>query len=133
MGGGLNVLPSVSSSSGPGGSFGYPSAVYKVVDRADSQIYALRRFDSVRNCPPAVVANALSKWGDVRHPSIVSLYGIHVDKEKGKGGALFFSYAFHPAALTLKQRFVDQRGGLVSEGLIWRVAVTKILFLYHLR
>ena len=28
---------------GAGGSFGYPSAIYKVVDRADSQIYALRR------------------------------------------------------------------------------------------
>lgn len=29
---------------GAGGSFGYPSAIYKVVDRADSQIYALRRW-----------------------------------------------------------------------------------------
>eukprot|EP01036_Dinobryon_divergens_P034814 gene34814-45028_t len=120
---------------GAGGSFGYPSAIYKVVDRADSQIYALRRFDSVRNCPPAVVANALGKWVDVRHPSIVSLYGIYIDKllpmvvagaveqEKGKGGALFFSYGFHPAALTLKQRFVDQRGALVGEGLLWRLTV----------
>lgn len=46
-----------------------------------------------------------------------------VEQEKGKGGALFFSYGFHPAALTLKQRFVDQRGALVGEGLLWRLTV----------
>lgn len=31
-----------------GGSFGYPSALYKVTDRLDSQVYALRRFDNVK-------------------------------------------------------------------------------------
>mmetsp|Transcript_31158 Transcript_31158/g.44780 ORF Transcript_31158/g.44780 Transcript_31158/m.44780 type:complete len:355 (+) Transcript_31158:32-1096(+) len=115
-----------SSSSGLGGSFGYPSSVYKVVDRADSQMYALRRFDNVRNCPPVVVANALSKWADLRHPAVVSLYGIHSDKDRG--GALFFSFAYHPGALTLKQRFVDQRGGLLNETLIWRVLDSNWLF-----
>jgi hypothetical protein len=90
------ALDAMSSSSG--GSFGYPSSIFKVVDRADSQIYALRRFDNVRTTT-AVINNALSQWMEVRHPGIVSLYGIYQDK-----GAVFFSYAYHPAAQTLKQR-----------------------------
>lgn len=32
---------------GTGGSYGYPTAVYKAVDRSDSQVYALRRVDNV--------------------------------------------------------------------------------------
>jgi len=43
-------------------------------------------------------------------------------------GALFFSFAYHPGALTLKQRFVDQRGGLLNETLIWRVLDSNWLF-----
>jgi hypothetical protein len=88
------------------GSFGYPSTTFKVVDRADSQIYALRRFDNVRTSA-SIIQNALSQWMDVRHPGIVSLYGIYQDK-----GAVFFSYAYHPAAQTLKQRYVRSTRGL---------------------
>ena len=94
---------------GTGGSFGYPGSLYKVVDRSDSQMYALRRFDNVRTSP-TVLKSALGKWFDVRHPSIVSLHSISQER-----GALFFTHAFHPAAQTLKQRFLDQRGPLLNE------------------
>eukprot|EP01034_Spumella_vulgaris_P024001 gene24001-30288_t len=100
-----------------GGSFGYPSSLYKVVDQTDSQIYALRRFDNVR-ITPTVVQNALSKWHEVRHPGIVSLYGINADK-----GALFFAYAHHSDAVTLKQKYIDNRGPMLSEALLWRLLV----------
>lgn len=104
---------------GGGGSFGYPSSVYKVIDRADSQIYVLRRFDPMRNIPQVVVANALKKWSEVRHPNIVSLYSISIDR------ALFFAYSYYPAAVTLKQRFVDNNNNrsVVSEALLWRILV----------
>ena len=144
---------------GTGGSFGYPSSLYKVthhsparlrafisqshlistsslphlylistllylvcqvVDRSDSQVYALRRFDNVRTSP-TVLKNALGKWYDVRHPSIVSLYSVSAER-----GALFFTHAYHPAAQTLKQRFIDQRGPLLNEALLWRV-LTQLL------
>jgi PAB-dependent poly(A)-specific ribonuclease subunit 3 len=91
-----------------------------VVDRSDSQVYAVRRFDNVRTSP-TVLKNALGKWYDVRHPSIVSLYSVSAER-----GALFFTHAYHPAAQTLKQRFIDQRGPLLNEALLWRV-LTQLL------
>lgn len=106
-----------------GGSFGYPSSVYKVIDRADSQVYVLRRYDNARTTK-AIVDNAVAKWANTRHPGIVSLYNITAEK-----GAVFFTYAYHPAALTLRQRFIDQRGALLSEALMWRILVQLILAL----
>ena len=35
--------------------------------------------------------------------------------------ALFFVSDFHPGAETLAERFVNGQGGLLSEGLIWRL------------
>lgn len=100
---------------GAGGSFGYPSSVYKVVSREDAQMYALRRFDNVKTTA-SIVKNALERWRSIRHPSIVSLYNILLHHHR----TLFFAHAYHPSARTLKQRFIDQQGGLLNEGLIWR-------------
>ena len=114
---------------GTGGSFGYPSSVYKVVDSSDSQIYALRRFDNVRTST-TVVKNAMVKWCEIRHPAIVSLYSISQER-----GGVMFSHAYHPAAQTLRQRFIDQRGPLLSEALLWRI-LSQLLSgvrLVHLR
>lgn len=104
-----------------GGSFGYASAIYRVTDNTDSNVYALRRFDNVRTTQ-TIVQNAVSKWIAVRHPSIVSLYAINADK-----GAVFFTHAYHPSAQTLKQKFVDQRGGPLAEALLWRVLTQLLL------
>lgn len=106
-----------------GGSFGYPSCLYKVSDRADSHIYALRRFDNVRLVSASVLKSVQTKWTAIRHPSIVTLYSIAVEK-----GAVFFAHAYHPSAQTLKQRFLDPRSHsssnssqVVSEALLWRL------------
>jgi PAB-dependent poly(A)-specific ribonuclease subunit 3 len=104
---------------GTGGSFGYPSSLYKVVDRNDSQIYCLRRFENVRTSP-AINKSVLSKWSEIRHPNIVSLHNISQPQERG---AVFFAHAYHPAAQTLRQKFIDQRGGLLSEPLLWRILI----------
>lgn len=40
--------------------------------------------------------------------------------------ALFFVSDFHPGAETLAERFVDRQGGLLSEGLVWRL-VSQLL------
>ena len=34
---------------------------------------------------------------------------------------LFFTHAYHPTAQTLKERFIDLRGPLLKESLIWRI------------
>jgi PAB-dependent poly(A)-specific ribonuclease subunit 3 len=114
---------------GSGGSYGYPSSVYKVVDSSDSQMYALRRFDNVRTSA-TVVKNALVKWGEIRHPAIVSLYNISQER-----GGVFFTHAYYPSAQTLRQRFIDQRGALLSETLLWRILcqLLSALRLVHLR
>lgn len=104
---------------GTGGSFGYPSSLYKVVDRNDSQIYCLRRFENVRTSPQ-INKSVLTKWADIRHPNIVSLHNISQPQERG---AVFFAHAYHPAAQTLRQKFIDQRGGLLNESLLWRILI----------
>lgn len=104
-----------------GGSFGYASAVFRVTDNTDSNVYALRRFDNVRTTQ-TIVQNAISKWVTVRHPSIVSLYFIAADK-----GSVFFTHAFHPSARTLKQKFIDQRGAPLAEALLWRILTQLLL------
>jgi len=102
---------------GTGGSFGYPSALYKVIDSTDSNAYALRRVDNVRTSPQ-IIKSVISKWVEIRHPNIVSLQGIYQER-----GAVFFQYAHHPTAQTLRQRFVDQRGPLINEQLLWRILI----------
>jgi PAB-dependent poly(A)-specific ribonuclease subunit 3 len=105
---------------GTGGSFGYPSALYKVIDSTDSNVYALRRVDNVRTSPQ-IIKSVISKWVDIRHPNIVSLHGIYQER-----GAVFFQYAHHPTAQSLRQRFVDQRGPLINEQLLWRILIQLI-------
>jgi PAB-dependent poly(A)-specific ribonuclease subunit 3 len=104
---------------GAGGSFGYPSCLYKVVDQTDSQLYALRRFDNVRSLTASVLKSGQTKWASIRHPSVVTLYSIHMEK-----GAVFFAHAYHAAAVTLKQRYLDPRSAatnIVTEPLLWRL------------
>jgi len=60
----------------------------------------------------------MSKWGEVRHPSVCTLYNISIER-----GGIFFLHGFHPAAQTLRQRFIDQRGALLAESLLWRLLV----------
>jgi PAB-dependent poly(A)-specific ribonuclease subunit 3 len=111
----------MAGSEGSGGScFGYPTSLFKVTDQVDSQLYALRRFDNVRTSP-SVVANVMSRWQEIRHPGIVSLYGITLEK-----GAVFFSYAYHAGAQTLKQRYIDQAGPLLGESLLWRLLIQML-------
>ena len=101
-------------------SFGYPTALFKVTDQMNSQLFALRRFDNVRTSP-SVVATALARWKEVRHPGIASLYGIEQEK-----GALFFSYMYHAGAQSLKERYIDHRGPLLNESLVWRLFIQLI-------
>lgn len=105
------------ATSAQSGSMGYPSSLYRATDQYDGQMYVLRRFDNVRS-NPSIIKNALDRWASTRHPSIVSLFSITQEK-----GAIFFTHAYHPGALTLKQRFLDQRGPLLTEALLWRMAV----------
>jgi hypothetical protein len=79
-----------------------------VTDQADSQLYALRRFDNVRTSAN-VVNSVAQRWHDVRHPGVASLYGVMHEK-----GALFFSYMYHAGAQSLKELYVDQRGPLLG-------------------
>lgn len=105
--------PAAGAAQGVGSScFGYPTALYKVTDQMDSQLYALRRFDNVR-VAGNIVTNVAQRWHDVRHPGIVSLYGVFLEK-----GALFFSYMYHAGAQTLKERYIDQRGPLLGMSLL---------------
>lgn len=101
------------------GSFGYPTRLYKVIDSYDSHIYVIRRVDNLR-INQTIIKNASAKWLQsataTSHPSIVKLYSIHQDK-----GAIFFTYAYHASAQTLKQRFIDERGPLINESLVWRI------------
>jgi PAB-dependent poly(A)-specific ribonuclease subunit 3 len=117
---------------GIGGSYGYPSAVYKAIDKSDSQMYAIRRVDNVRMTANTshLGMQVTRKWYEVRHPSIVSLYSISMERS-----AVFFNHAYYPGAQTLRQRYIDQRDVPLPEALIWRIMVQLIsaVRLVHLR
>jgi len=94
------------------GSFGYPSAVFKVVGTQDSVTYALRRFDNVRTTPK-IAQVAQDRWGSLRHPNIVALHKCFVYQK-----ALFFVHAYWPTAQTLIERYVGSRQP-VPEHVLW--------------
>lgn len=120
-------LDDPSTHRGTGGTFGYPSVLYKVVDRADGQVYTLRRLDNVRTITSTVLSSAQSSWVAIRHPSIVSLYSIHTEK-----GAVFFTHAYHPSAQTLQERFVSPSSStVVSESLLWRLISQLLMGIRH--
>ena len=115
---------STPTSSKPSGSFGYPSVLYKVVSQEDGYTYALRRFDNVK-CSHKIAAAAMEAWRRVRHPNIVKLYSCYVLNR-----ALFFVHDYHVGSTTLKERYLDNRGTLLQERLLWSyisqiVAVTR--------
>ena len=105
---------------GIGGSYGYPSAVYKAIDKTDGQIYALRRIDNLRLSANTshLAMQVTRKWSDVRHPAIVSLYSVSIERN-----AAFFNHAYYPGAQTLRQRYIDNRDDALQEPLIWRIVV----------
>ena len=49
------ALPLDVASRGITGSFGYPSAIYKVIDRRSGLAYALRRVDGTRSSPKVLI------------------------------------------------------------------------------
>jgi hypothetical protein len=104
---------------------GHPSALYKVLDRADGALYALRRFDNVRT-NQAVLGAVLERWSGVRHPGLVWLHSAAQDK-----GALFFTHAYHASAATLSQRFLDQPGALLAEPMLWRMLIQLLVCMRH--
>ncbi|CAB1110773.1 unnamed protein product [Ectocarpus sp. CCAP 1310/34] len=124
-------LDDASKTRGTAGSFGYPSETYKVIQHHNGQAFALRRFDTARTTAK-IVAMGTEIWLSMpEHPAITR------PREVGKtetrtacGGlpvaflhrnALFFVSDFHPGAETLSERFIQRQGGLLSEGLLWRL------------
>jgi len=101
------------------GSLGYPSICYKVVSQLDGRAYALRRFEGVK-CSQKIAESVEGAWGQVSHPTIVSLQKTFVMNR-----TLFFVHTFYPQAKTLKERYIDTKDPignktLLPEPIIWR-------------
>ena len=98
------------------GSYGYVTAVYKVISRDDAMPYALRRVENVR-APAQLLQSTLASWRRVAHPGIVALRSAETH-----GGALFFAHDYFPDARNLKDCFLDAvRSGepAVDEATMW--------------
>lgn len=101
---------------GASGSFGYPSAVYKVISREDGQCYCIRRFDNVRTTAK-IAAAAAKAWARIRHPNLVALHNVFLEH------ALYFEYEYYPCAETLQEVYIDTPGALLPERLLWSYIV----------
>lgn len=95
-------------------SFGYPSSVFKVVNREDGHLYCIRRFDNTR--VSFKIARAVSE----RWTTAISLSGATVVEHTGivrfhscflANRALFFVYTYYPGARTLFERFFNTNSG----------------------
>lgn len=110
-------LDSATTSARQSGSFGYPSVLYKVVSQEDGFPYALRRFDNVK-CSHKIAGAAMEAWKRVRHPNIVKLSSCYVLNR-----ALFFVHEYFVGSSTLTERYLDKRGPLLQERLVWSYVV----------
>ncbi|CAN0174931.1 unnamed protein product [Ectocarpus sp. 12 AP-2014] len=109
-------LDDASKTRGTAGSFGYPSETYKVIQHHNGQAFALRRFDTARTTAK-IVAMGTEIWLSMpEHPAITRPREAFLHRN-----ALFFVSDFHPGAETLSERFIQRQGGLLSEGLLWRL------------
>lgn len=115
-------LDSPNASRGTGGTFGYPSSIYKVVDRLTNQIYALRRFDNVRTANVNILKSSQSKWSLFRHSSIIQLHLIAQEK-----GAVFFVHSYFPSSHTIQERFLTRGVQATPENIIWRLICQLIV------
>jgi len=105
---------------GTTGAFGYPSVIYKVLSHDDGNVYALRRFDSVRT-NPKIVSSVVESWRRIQHPNIVKLNKAFIQH----GNALFFVHEYFPGAQSITQRYVNTARGQqqqqqrLPEKLLW--------------
>lgn len=95
------------------GSFGYPSVLYKVIDRRSGVPYALRRVDGARisykvratlsnlsiyTCTYKlkVVSSVRCRWRGIQHPNLATLHRIFMHS-----GALYFVHEYIPLAQSM--------------------------------
>lgn len=110
------ALPLDVASRGITGSFGYPSAIYKVIDRRSGLAYALRRVDGTRSSPKAI-STAQARWRMIEHPNIISLHRTFVH-----GGATYFAHEYWPCAQSLLQHYFSPTStdtSPVAETVLW--------------
>lgn len=104
------------------GSFGYPSVIYKVIDRRSGVAYALRRVDGARLSHKAVAA-AQARWRSIRHPYIVALHRAFIH-----AGALYFVHDYVPMAQSLLDLYFGAScsSGPVAEEELWTCLVQLV-------
>mmetsp|Transcript_13198 Transcript_13198/g.24478 ORF Transcript_13198/g.24478 Transcript_13198/m.24478 type:complete len:550 (+) Transcript_13198:246-1895(+) len=120
----VNPLDDPRKSRGAAGTTGYPTSVFKVLNRKDGLIYALRRVDNVRGVQTLQQRCDLMvhNWGQIRHANIVALRQAFVHQR-----AVFFVHDYWPGAQTLLD-YVSVRGmgNLLAENVLWSIA-TQLL------
>jgi hypothetical protein len=111
----MKPLDNISAARNSTGSLGYVTNIYKVISASDGLPYALRRVDGsrVRN---DVAMSAVSLWSRVSHSNVIPLKEAYVSN-----GALFFLHDFVPGSQSLRERYLDRRGNIINEMVIWSV------------
>ena len=95
------------------GSYGYVTSLFKGLSIEDGLAYTLRRVENVR-VPPHVCEHAVQAWRKAAHPSVVTLR-----RAFSAGSALFFQHDYYPGAHTLRELYLEHRGPLLPERLLW--------------
>lgn len=120
-------------------SFGYPTSLFRVTSTSDGKLYCLRRIDSVRQASHKVIQHVMHQWlsgangrdgqpqasamiSGFDHPGIVRWYKCFISQR-----ALFFLSAYHAGAVTLRERFFAEGGGVpLPESMIWSCLVQLV-------
>ena len=122
------------------GSFGYPSSLYKVVDRRSGLPYALRRVDGARVSHKVielidfamknieqVAASVQGNWRAVCHSNI-----IHLRRSFVHGGATYFAHEYWPGAKSLLEyHFISPIRGILSACLHQTVPQFEIIVVHR--
>ncbi|GBG31582.1 PAB-dependent polyA-specific ribonuclease subunit PAN3 [Hondaea fermentalgiana] len=117
----VNPLDDPGKTRGAAGSCGYPTSVFKVVNRRDGHVYALRRIDNMRNVQALeqCCELAVGLWKRVRHANVVPLRQAFVHQR-----AVFLVHDYWPGAQTLHD-YVNARSmsNALPENILWSLAV----------
>lgn len=100
-------------------SFGYPTSVFKVINREDGHLYCLRRMDNVRSVSNKIAVAVTDRWVGasttstpvVSHPGVVRFHRVFVANR-----AVFFVHQYIPGARTLQEQFLRSP---LPEAVLW--------------
>ncbi|KAG8908956.1 PAB-dependent poly(A)-specific ribonuclease subunit 3 [Tulasnella sp. 403] len=106
---------------------GWPTSVYKAINRQDGNTYALLRIEGYRLLHDDAF-HTMEKWRQIQHPNVVTVKEAFTTRQFGDH-SLVYVYEYHPGAQTLASIYLDCNATPIPEHILWSLIVQIALAL----